>query len=722
MAWNGRNESILGAKAVVGDAPPAQSKKESEDVAKSETAAARKVAPAPTKSVWNGRHQKIIGNSDKSKDTVTSVGDAPSVASSVPTTARSPSPASVISSTNDSKKGLVISSAPKGDSGGSGIKSLQPLVAVVHAAKEDETTNSTAGSSTTNSTFIADETSASSTACAAVEVKVVTTTNVSSSSDSGKKDSSKKTPFEGGNNNGSAAATNSIKSVDVNNSSNSNRPSSQGKNTPSGVGANANGNNTRRAGNNNNKGGRGNGNSNNNNVRNNSSLTRGNSAGGSSRRRAANNNNNSDKPVCHFFLQGRCTRGLACAFRHTKAPDGDVPVAAVQPLERSATPFFPKSGKNGQFKKAVAAGKPFVPNKRVFDPCKARVIQLAKEAQDLEDRSKYAPKSNAESTGKIIPDEKKSEEDVVVAELATGVVASEEPPFFSIDVECIATGYGSCVRGINDGCGNEGRTNEGVPTDQYNDRSHRYPGRIAMVDSDGEVLADIVVRPPQDGKGVVSYLTPLTGLTEEMCLGADAKSLEDAVAVVKGLLPENAVIVGQAIDHDVEWLGLVAGRDFGRAVDISEIFRQRMPGSLNFAAEVLRKRETEGGEQDSGSEDRSSDEYLGFATRYRHFSLRHVCLNLLGTDIQSGVHDPIIDARYSLTLFHKYRNSSVTKLRIVRDGLHRAPITPGFAAENTPVLDGVCVSAAGYPYKRAARRIWRWYVGRRENIQQQIES
>jgi len=69
----------------------------------------------------------------------------------------------------------------------------------------------------------------------------------------------------------------------------------------------------------------------------------------------------------------------------------------------------------------------------------------------------------------------------------------------------------------------------------------------------------------------------------------------------------------------------------------------------------------------------------------------------------------VTDARYSLMLFHKYRNSSPTQLRIVRDGLHRAPITPGFAAEKTPVIDGVCVSAAGYQYKRAARTIWRWY-------------
>jgi hypothetical protein len=334
---------------------------------------------------------------------------------------------------------------------------------------------------------------------------------------------------------------------------------------------------------------------------------------------------------------------------------------------------------------------------RVFDPLKAKAIQLAKDAQDKEDRSTFASPTHPE-----------------LAKDATSVaVVNTEPPFFSIDVECIATGYGSCAKGINDGCGNEGKNAEGVPASQYNELSHRYPGRVAMVDSEGNLLADIVIRPPKDGAGVVSYLTPLTGLTKEKCLGPEAKSLEEAVSMVKSLLPKDGVLVGQAIDHDVEWLGLTPGKDFERMLDLSVIFRQRMPAVLGKASDVLRSAAETGAAVGNKDADPSTDESLGFDTRYRSFSLRHVCLNLLGTDIQSGVHDPIVDARYSLILFHKYRNSSVTQLRIVRDGLHRAPVTPGFAAEKTPVLDGVCVSAAGYPYKRAARKIWRWYSGKR---------
>jgi hypothetical protein len=339
---------------------------------------------------------------------------------------------------------------------------------------------------------------------------------------------------------------------------------------------------------------------------------------------------------------------------------------------------------------------------RVFDPLKAKAIQLAKDAQDKEDRSIFAS-----------PFASLHQE---VAKEPTGVI---DPPLFSIDVECIATGYGSCAKGINDGCGNEGKNREGVPTTQYNDLSHRYPGRVAVVDSNGTLLADIIIRPPKNGKGVVSYLTALTGLTEEMCLGSEAKLLEEAVATIKSLLPKNGVLVGQSIDHDVEWLGLTPGKDFERMVDLSVIFRQRMPAVLAQASALLKAGES-GNVVGNKAADPSSDEYLGFETRYRYFSLRHVCLNLLGKDIQSGVHDPVVDAQYSLNLFHKYRNSSVTQLRIVRDGLHRAPVTPGFAAEKTPVLDGVCVSAAGYSYKRAGRKIWRWYSGKKG--QQSIQS
>jgi hypothetical protein len=405
--------------------------------------------------------------------------------------------------------------------------------------------------------------------------------------------------------------------------------------------------------------------------------------------------NNIEKPVCAFFIRGTCNRGTACAFKHEPgfAPPpsslGYQGNAHYQRHDSNGIPNQMPPSSIPPYNRLAAGG-------RVFDPFKARAIQLAKDAQDKEDRTTFASIHTHQELAKE-PTEP----------------ASNDPPFFSIDVECIATGYGSCARGINDGVGNEGKNREGVPSNQYNELSHRYPGRVAMVDSEGNLLADIIIRPPGDGAGVVSYLTALTGLTKDMCLGPESKSLEEAVSTIKSLLPKDGVLVGQAINHDVEWLGLTPGQDFDKMVDLSVIFRQRLPAMLGKASDVLRNAESGGAIIGNKDADPSSDEFVGFDTRYRSFSLRHVCLNLLGTDIQSGVHDPVVDARYSLTLFHKYRNSSVTQLRIVRDGLHRAPVTPGFAAEKTPVLDGVCVSAAGYPYKRAARKIWRWYLGKK---------
>lgn len=690
MAWNGVNKSILGAKATeIKDAAAAAQSKEAGDATvktasnnqtTGDAVEATKPVPAPAPplpSVWNGRHKNII----TVKETSSAV--------SIP--ARSPSPAisstsalssSAVSFTSSfsKKEQLVVSSPPKVDP-----KSVQQL-----HAKEDEATNSTTGSSSRSST-----TSATIDEVPALEVKVGTTEVVTTSlsSDSEKKDSTDNSSSEGKDANAASAAPTRVRS---NSNINSNRQTAN---------PNANSANARRSGNT--KGGRGNnianshlGNTNNNSGRQN--YSRGASGnGGNGRRRAIN----VDQPVCRFFSRGLCNRGMACTFKHEIAPASAYTPATSSDLasyQRSGTyppPVKNNGNGNNQFLH-VTASSFVMPNKRAFDPYKAKAIALVKGAQDNEDRSKYT------FPAKIITlDEKKTEEDVQVV--------VEDPPIFSIDVECIATGYGSCAKGIHDGCGNEGRNKDDVPSDQYNDRSHRYPGRVAMVDSDGKLLADIIVRPPSDGAGVVSYLTPLTGLTAEMCLGSDAKPLDEAIGIIKALLPKNGVLVGQAIDHDVEWLGLTPGKDFDRMVDISEIFRQRMPAILAQAANALKEKEQEsGGEQPSStpaSDDPSSDEHLGFATRYRHFSLRHVCLQLLGEDIQSGVHNPITDAQFSLTLFHKYRNSSVTQLRIVRDGLHRAPITPSFAQENTPVIDGVCVSAAAYPYKRAARRIWRWY-------------
>ena len=113
---------------------------------------------------------------------------------------------------------------------------------------------------------------------------------------------------------------------------------------------------------------------------------------------------------------------------------------------------------------------------------------------------------------------------------------------------------------------------------------------------------------------------------------------------------------------------------------------------------------------DNDDDDNPDDSNLPFPTRYRIFSLRHCCIHLLDVDIQTNAHNPILDATYSLRLFHKYQSASPELLRAVRDTLHRAPATPSFAADN-PLIDGVVFSIYGYKLKWIGRFIWKWWLG-----------
>jgi len=638
MAWNGRNESILGSKpetepALIADSSSSPTSEEKADASASAAAKKQPVpAPVPNKSVWNGRHKNIMAHMPK--ETLPSP-ESEKLAAAPPKPTKS----------SQSEPLQIVASPPK-DCG-------------ISKPKEDEATNSTAGSSTTN-TIAEEDPSATADDDAAVLADTVSTGSEKKGQEFGAdQQQTKSQELE------DSAPTSTVitkkQRPRKNSESSQNTRKNRGKNSIS----NGYPKNTPRP-----------------------------NGTGSSRRRGNNKNKSLVRQNTPYPSNGS-------AYVPASKTSMYVPRAAQQQQAHSSyahTSSYNKHGSNAKYAHSSSV-PPFPRKKRAFDPHKARAIQLAKEAQDQEDRSDFASIS-------AIVEEKKSED-------GSYPVNDDEGLFYSIDVECIATGHGSCARGINDGCGNEARKLEGTPDNQYNDHSHRYPGRVALVDTDGNLLADVIVRPPKDGEGVVSYLTPLTGLTSEMCLGDDAKSLQDAVKIITDLLPQNAVIVGQAIGHDVQWLGLTPGKDFGRMVDISSVFRQRLPLNLSKASEILKRKESGDLPAKSDSNDTASDEYLGFATKYRHFSLRHVCLNMLGEDIQSGVHDPVVDAKYSLTLFHKYRNASVTQLRILRDGLHRAPITPGFAQEKTPVIDGVCLSALGYPYKRAARKIWRWYSSKR---------
>ena len=112
----------------------------------------------------------------------------------------------------------------------------------------------------------------------------------------------------------------------------------------------------------------------------------------------------------------------------------------------------------------------------------------------------------------------------------------------AIDVECVATGP------------------------QHHDRA---VAQISLVDAQCNPILNLYVRPD---KPVVSYLTPLTGMTQEH-LDAQGTDFASAVQTLRSQLPPSSVLVGQNILKDVEWLGLVRGTDFADMVDLSALLR-----------------------------------------------------------------------------------------------------------------------------------------------------
>lgn len=206
-------------------------------------------------------------------------------------------------------------------------------------------------------------------------------------------------------------------------------------------------------------------------------------------------------------------------------------------------------------------------------------------------------------------------------------------PVFSIDVECVATGTG------------------------HNDRA---PGEIAAVDAKGNAVFHRYVETP----GMVSYLTELTGLSEDKMAAArkegKVSTLDAAIEDLKRVLPSDAVLVGSSIESDIRWLRLEPGRDFAHAVDLTKLFECFSPPTGR----------------------------PGSQPRPIRFSLRALAMRLLGhRNFQIDEHDPMIDARVSTRLYTEFGchkaawNSAMAKLRVL------APVATRIPA----VIDNVCM-------------------------------
>lgn len=124
--------------------------------------------------------------------------------------------------------------------------------------------------------------------------------------------------------------------------------------------------------------------------------------------------------------------------------------------------------------------------------------------------------------------------------------------YFSIDVECVATGTG------------------------HNDRA---VGSIAVVDMHENVVLNVVVKP---NVPVVSCLTALTGLQPHQ-INAGV-TLEQALLLVKNVITRDSLIVGQNILKDINWLGLQEGADYHSLCDLAGCYRVYNPQYQNYSA------------------------------------------------------------------------------------------------------------------------------------------
>eukprot|EP00889_Picochlorum_renovo_P001352 jgi/Picre1/28382/NNA_003787.t1 len=163
--------------------------------------------------------------------------------------------------------------------------------------------------------------------------------------------------------------------------------------------------------------------------------------------------------------------------------------------------------------------------------------------------------------------------------------------FFSIDVECVAVGT---------------------------DHNARSVAQISLVNQFEQVLLNLYVR--QEAH-VVSYLTPLTGLSKEI-LDTQGIPLSHALHLLRTMLPKDAILVGQNISKDVEWLGLKYGQDFQELKDLTGLFRVLNPKYNSYSV----------------------------------FSQDHLVKTLLNWDV-SGNHDAVGDAIKSIRLYHLYLQS-----------------------------------------------------------------
>jgi DNA polymerase III epsilon subunit-like protein len=199
---------------------------------------------------------------------------------------------------------------------------------------------------------------------------------------------------------------------------------------------------------------------------------------------------------------------------------------------------------------------------------------------------------------------------------------------FSLDLECVATGRG------------------------HNDRA---PCWVALVGLDGTVHVDKVVK----CSNIFSPLTAITGLTKAQVLaGEDFEAVRNEV--VKHLGGPDAVIVGQTVKGDIDWMKLEAGKHYGKFIDIADSFKT----------------------------------YNAKYGDYSHYSLAQEAWALLNYKMHgANSHSPVVDCQIQLKLYTQFclDSSKLSAARAKLQSLARLEGFPDFTKGSLrPVIDGVC--------------------------------
>ena len=135
--------------------------------------------------------------------------------------------------------------------------------------------------------------------------------------------------------------------------------------------------------------------------------------------------------------------------------------------------------------------------------------------------------------------------------------------------------------------------------------------------------------------------------------------LAEALTKLRAHLPKNAVLVGQNIAKDTEWLGLVEGTDFGSRIDLAALLRAWNP---KFGG-------------------------------YTYMSQDHYAKCWLGVNrTEADAHDAVADAVLSMRLFDAYtaiQNDPAAVTAMGTKVLAEKP-KPSFAKLH-PEFEGCCM-------------------------------